>query len=191
MGLFGSPSGISFAPGNLPGGSCCHARHILFILEKPRFLRELLLFPPGKCVFTAGECLFTSSLFLPALTAFLPTLFQFLHTEKRFTITEKPFLFFFMLHFFAFYALCGQQNYTRSAKSILPLKNNQRTLPRSWVRPSVHIMPAMQITRGLACHFSRFPPLIDNLSIKLFFVRFCALCGAFCGFWSMPHAIRV
>ena len=116
---------------------------------------------------------------------------QFLHTEKRFTITEKPFLFFFMLHFFAFYALCGQQNYTRSAKSILPLKNNQRTLPRSWVRPSVHIMPAMQITRGLACHFSRFPPLIDNLSIKLFFVRFCALCGAFCGFWSMPHAIRV
>lgn len=184
MGLFGSPSGISFAPGNLPGGSCCHARHILFILEKPRFLRELLLFPPGKCVFTAGECLFTSSLFLPALTAFLPTLFQFLHTEK-------PFLFFFMLHFFAFYALCGQQNYTRSAKSILPLKNNQRTLPRSWVRPSVHIMPAMQITRGLACHFSRFPPLIDNLSIKLFFVRFCALCGAFCGFWSMPHAIRV
>ena len=191
MGLFGSPSGISFAPGNLPGGSCCHARHILFILEKPRFLRELLLFPPGKCVFTAGECLFTSSLFLPALTAFLPTLFQFLHTEKRFTITEKPFLFFFMLHFFAFYALCGQQNYTRSAKSILPLKNNQRTLPRSWVRPSVHIMPAMQITRGLACHFSRFPPLIDNLSIKLFFVRFRAPCAAFCGFWSMPHAIRV
>lgn len=54
-----------------------------------------------------------------------------------------------------------------------------------------HIMPANQITRGLACHFSRFPPLIDNLSIKLFFVRFRAPCAAFCGFWSMPHAIRV
>lgn len=31
---------------------------------------------------------------------------------------------FFMLHFFAFYALCGQQDCTRSAKSILPIKDN-------------------------------------------------------------------
>jgi hypothetical protein len=33
-------------------------------------------------------------------------------------------VFFFMLHFFAFYALYGQQDCTRSAKSVLPLKNN-------------------------------------------------------------------
>ena len=69
-------------------------------------------------------------------------------------------------------------------------KGNKKNAPPLMGAPSL-IMPANQITRGLACHFSRFPPLIDNLSIKLFFVCFCALCGAFCGFWSMPHAIRV
>lgn len=69
-------------------------------------------------------------------------------------------------------------------------KGNKKNAPPLMGAPS-HIMPANQITRGLACHFSRFPPLIDNLSIKLFFVRFRAPCAAFCGFWSMPHAIRV
>ena len=70
-------------------------------------------------------------------------------------------------------------------------KGNKKERSPLMGAPSVHIMPANQITRGLACHFSRFPPLIGNLSIKLFAVRFCALCGAFCGFWSMPHAVGV
>lgn len=69
-------------------------------------------------------------------------------------------------------------------------KGNKKNAPPLMGAPS-HIMPANQITRGLACHFSRFPPLIDNLSIKLFFVRFCASCAAFCGLWSMPHAVGV
>lgn len=79
----------------------------------------------------------------------------------------------------------------KKCKRHIPPINKKGRSPSLMGAPSAHIMPAMQITRGLACHFSRFPPLIDNLSIELFFVRFCALCAVFCGLWSMPHAVGV
>lgn len=153
-------------------------------------------FSGSYCYFLRGN-----AYFLPGNVYSLPAYF-FQHKRH------------FCRHYFNF---CIQKSYSRIQKSrscsfcvalcfilaaglhkkckrhIPPIKKRaiKKNAPPLMGAPLSHIMPANQITRGLACHFSRFPPLIDNLSIKLFFVRFCALCGAFCGFWSMPHAIRV
>lgn len=94
----------------------------------------------------------------------------------------------------AFYAyIMAAGLHKKCKKHIPPIKEKGNKKERSPLMgaPSVHIMPAIQITRGLACHFSRFTPLIDNLSIQALIFIFCALCAAFCGLWSMPHAIGV